>query len=95
MSKIVFAFIMLGFVGVVPVLAQTPDDNPMINAYQRDRSRLPDDNFMHNGYERKGYGTPDDNFVQDLMSSRRRNDAYDSDPMGLRRHNNFGGYDDR
>jgi hypothetical protein len=94
MFKIVFALILLSFTSVMPALAQTPDDNPMINAYQQDRSRLPDDNFMHNGYERKGYGAPDDNFMRDLASPRRP-ESYDSDPMGLRRHNNFGGYDER
>jgi hypothetical protein len=93
MSKVILALILLSFINVMAASAQTPDDNPMIDAYRRDHSRLPDDNFMHNGYERKGYGTPDDNFMRDLMSRQRRDDSYQSDPMG-QRHNSLGGYDD-
>ena len=50
-------------------LAQTPDDNPVINAYrQQGGGGTPTDNFMYNGNQQYGPGTPTDNFVQHMMS---------------------------
>jgi hypothetical protein len=64
----VSAFVLLGLIAA-PAWAQTPDDNPVINAYrQQGGGGTPTDNFMYNAYQRHGPGTPTDNFMQDMMS---------------------------
>jgi hypothetical protein len=74
------AFALFGLIIAAPAWAQTPDDNPVINAYRQHGSNgLPDDNFIYNAYQRHPFGTPDDNFVQDMMSPR-PNSGIDSDP---------------
>jgi hypothetical protein len=63
------AFVLISFAVAPPAWAQTPDDNPMINAYrQQGGGGTPTDNFMYNSDQQYGPGTPDNNFMQNMMS---------------------------
>jgi len=86
-ATILFALFAL----TISAWAQTPDDNPMINAY-RHSNGLPDDNFMRNGYERYPSRLPDDNFVTHMMSPPRSDyrSNFDFNPPSYR---NRGIYD--
>jgi hypothetical protein len=65
-------FLTSALFAIIPAAqAQTPDDNPVIDAY-RHSNGLPDDNFMHNGYERYPSRLPDDNFMTNM-----NRDSYD------------------
>jgi hypothetical protein len=71
------AFVLISFAVAPPAWAQTPDDNPVINAYrQQGGGGTPTDNFMYNSYQRYGPGTPDDNFMQNMMSPPRQHQQY-------------------
>lgn len=64
------AFALLGLIVAAPAEAQTPDDNPVINAYrQQGAGGTPTDNFMYNANQRHGPGTPTDNFMQDMSNA--------------------------
>jgi hypothetical protein len=65
------AFALLGLIVAAPAWAQTPGDNPVINAYrQQGGGGTPTDNFMYNAYQQHGPGTPTDNFITQMMSPR-------------------------
>ena len=93
------AFALLGLIVVAPALAQTPDDNPVINAYrQQGGGGTPTDNFMYNAYQQHGPGTPGDNFIQQMVS-RRPNSSINpygqNDQISPRRDSNPYGQDDQ
>jgi hypothetical protein len=64
------AFALLGLIVATPAWAQTPGDNPVINAYRQHGPGTPTDNFMYNAYQQHGPGTPTDNFMQQMISPR-------------------------